>query len=457
MANRDGKSDNLDFWYDEQIKRYMVQFVRVFSGFLVREYTRDGVSYNRVPARYADGSRMVQHIVRNHSENIINSAPMITVGIQNIKMVPERRAEPFHTHTDQVVEREYDPTTGKYTGAPGNKYSVTKYMPVPYNLDLQVDIWTTNTDTKLQLLEQILILFNPSIQIQQNNNPLDWSNVVELTMTDTGWSNRNIPVGVDDTLDIATLNFEATLWLNPPTKVRRQKIINTIIANIYNVDSVEGIGYDARYYDFFRSVPEDAQVVVTPGDHQLSLSGNQALLLESDGRTPASWRDLVAKYGALEEGSIMRVNTTDDIENDLDLISGYISYTSDDTILEFNLITDTLPTDTISPVNMVINPQSTYPGNGIPAPALGQRYLITADLVSDSAHSASYWDNIDANQNDILEYNGTRWNVVFDSQSIDSITYVKNSFTNQQFAWKDGGWQSTYQGTYNAGYWRLHL
>ena len=62
----------------------------------------------------------------------------------------------------------------------GNLYSTDRYMPVPYNLTMQVDIWSGNTDQKLQLLEQILILFNPSIQLQQNTNPLDWTSVFEV-------------------------------------------------------------------------------------------------------------------------------------------------------------------------------------------------------------------------------------------------------------------------------------
>ena len=53
---------NLDYWYDEQIKRYLIQIIRVFSHFKVKENTRDGVKYNRVPARYGDISRMVASI-----------------------------------------------------------------------------------------------------------------------------------------------------------------------------------------------------------------------------------------------------------------------------------------------------------------------------------------------------------------------------------------------------------
>ena len=101
----------------------------------------------------------------------------------------------------------------------------------------------------MQLLEQVLILFNPSIQLQQNQNPLDWTSLYEVELTDIQWSNRSVPAGVDETIDVATLTFLLPIWLSPPAKVKRQKIINTIITNIYDTNSVANLGYDEDVYD----------------------------------------------------------------------------------------------------------------------------------------------------------------------------------------------------------------
>ena len=78
---------NLDYWYDEQIKRYLLQIIRIFQDSQTREYTKNGVKYNRVPARYGDMSRMVASIMRKNSENIINSAPFISVSIQSLQLL----------------------------------------------------------------------------------------------------------------------------------------------------------------------------------------------------------------------------------------------------------------------------------------------------------------------------------------------------------------------------------
>ena len=50
-------------------------------------------------------------------------------------------------------------------------------MPTPYTLSMKADIWTSNTDQKLQLLEQILVLFNPALEIQTTDNYIDWTSL----------------------------------------------------------------------------------------------------------------------------------------------------------------------------------------------------------------------------------------------------------------------------------------
>ena len=89
----------------------------------------------------------------------------------------------------------------------------------------KLGVWTPNTDTKLQLMEQILVLFNPTIQLQQNTNPFDWTQIVD-ELTDIQFNNRTLPQGVDEQIDVSTLTFTLPIWINPPAKVKRQSIIH---------------------------------------------------------------------------------------------------------------------------------------------------------------------------------------------------------------------------------------
>jgi hypothetical protein len=443
---------NLDYWYDEQIKRYLIQLIRVFSNFQVKEITSTGVNYNRVPCRYADASRQVALIARKNSENTINNAPQITVAIQSVAPARDRIQEPYFVDTKQVAEREWDTASNQYTSSQGNLYTTKRYMPVPYNLTIQTDIWTTNTDTKLQLLEQILVIFNPSIQLQSNDNPLDWSSVFEVELTDIQWSSRTLPAGVDENLDIATLTFSVPIWISPPAKVMRQQIIQQIINDIYNTDSVADLGFNDAYYDFFGQLDKDAQVIVSPNDYKVSVTGGQAILTYND-TTPAVWLDLIQMQGELGAVSRMELNTTNDIEDRTKMVIGrVVSNPVDPSSLIFTVDTDTLPSDTLTDVTKIINPQSSRPGSGLDPQMLGQRYLITEDISPDYVE----W-GISANADDIIQYDGAQWTVVFDSQSVSSQEWLHNEYTNKQYTWTGDQWISSHEGVYNPGYWRLIL
>jgi hypothetical protein len=444
---------NLDYWYDEQIKRYLIQIIRVFSNFQVKENTKSGANYNRVPARYGDSSRLVAHLLRNNSENILNNAPQIAVSIQSIQPARDRTAEPFLVDTQQVAERDFDTTNNTYTSEQGNLYTTQRYMPVPYNMTVQVDIWTTNTDTKLQLLEQIFVLFNPSIQLQSNSNPLDWTSVFEIELTDIAWSSRGIPAGVDETLDIATLTFSVPIWISPPAKVKRQTIIQQIVADIHKINNIAGLGYDQAYADFFGNIAQDAQVVITPGDYRLLVSGATATLISPSG-IASVWQDIIEMKGELTVTSLLKLNISNDSDSDDALIIGSVSANPlNGTSLIFNLDTDTLPSNTLTDVTKIIDPTSSSPGSGLDAAVLGQRYLITESI---SASGYPNW-NVDANENDIIQYDGAAWNVVFNSSAVTSTQYVTNNFTSKQFKWTGSSWISSYEGEYNPGYWRLVL
>ena len=446
---------NLDYWYDEQIKRYLIQIIRIFSNFKVREYTDKGVNYNRVPARYGDSSRMVASILRNNSENIINSSPFIAVTIQSIQPARDRTHEPFLVDTQQVAEREFNKETGAYSTEQGNLYTPQRYLPVPYNMTINVDIWTTNTDTKLPILEQIFVLFNPSIQLQSNSNPLDWTSVFEVELADINWSSRAVPAGVDETLDISTMSFTSPIWISPPAKVKRQAIIQRIINDIHSTPDIGELGYSEDYADFFGPTAELAEVVVTPNDLFLQITGSTAKLVNAS-NVGQKWSDIIEMMGELRTTSKLKLNISADTDNELNMLVGSVTKNPvDDTSLIFNLDTDTLPVDTLSDVDKIIDPTSNYPGDGtLAAASTGQRYLITEQI--DDVGFPNW--GVDAQENDIISYDGSKWSVVFDaSANSDSTHFLHNTFTSKQFKWTGVGWISSYEGEYRPGYWRLVL
>jgi hypothetical protein len=451
------------FWYDQQIRRYLLQFVRIFNGFQVQSGQKNagGTSsqvYKTVPMRYADMSRMVAHVLRGNTENALNSTPFMTCNVANLNVARERRHDPKLISSQQIQERKYDSMNDQYTAELGNTYTVDRYMPVPYDLTINVDVWCSNTEQKLQLLEQILTLFNPTVEIQSNTNPLDWTNITVVELIDIQWSSRSVPQGVDSQLDIATLIFQVPIWINPPAKVKKQSIIHSIINRIHLDDNLSDLQYDKDMQNFFDQFSNLEEIVITPQDTQIDVTGNTISLLNAHGINEGyEWKEFFEQYGEFQEStSKIKLRRSSNIEDSTQDIVGTIAYhPTNGNQLVFTIDSATLPTNTKTAILKIVDPQKNYPNDGtLAGQQTGQRYLI----INDIAKNSSNWGTLEASANDIIQFNGTQWEVSFNATANGStVQYVTNSATSYQYKWTGSEWIDTYQGQYRPGYWILNL
>ena len=65
------------------------------------------------------------------------------------------------------------------------------------------------------------------------------------------------------------------------------------------------------------------------------------------------------------------------------------------------------------------------------------------------------WGDVVANANDIIEFNGSRWLVVFDSVNQLDIEYITNNNTGVQYRWTGAEWVKSVEGVYRGGDWSL--
>ncbi len=107
-------------------------------------------------------------------------------------------------------------------------------MPVPYNLSFELAIISKNQEDGLQILEQILVLFNPSLELQTNDNFVDWTSLSVIYLESVSWSSRTIGNSTESEIDIATLTFSTPIYISPPVKVKKLGVITSIITSIFN-------------------------------------------------------------------------------------------------------------------------------------------------------------------------------------------------------------------------------
>ena len=461
------------FFYDAQIRRFILQFIRALSNFQV-EFGRDSngnPTLQQVPVKYGDASRQASQIQRQVSENTISqNVPMIACYVAGLTYDRARVQEPNFVDKMHIRQRAYDADTGTYTQEQGNAFTVERLMPVPYVLTMKADIWTSNLTQKLQMLEQLLTLFNPSLELQSTDNYIDWTSLSAIEITEVNFSSRTIPVGTDDPLDIATLTFALPIWISSPAKIKKLGVIEKIVSSIY--DS----GGDIDNAIFNQDLLLGTRQYYTPLLYGTILVGNQLQLIKYNEvladpnnefavptkiGTPDDWSSLVSVYGKLTDG-ISQIRLGNE-ETGVNIVGTVAFHPTDSTRMLFTIDNDTIPTNTISAITAIIDPARSGPGVGLPAASSGTRYLLLNDIGSDiNDDGADAWksttgDDLIASQYDIVEYNGTAWNVVFDSSATSTVEYVTNLTTGIQYVWADETWRKSYEGEYKAGAWTLIL
>lgn len=444
------------------MRRYVTQFIRLLSGFGYKS----GVDANgnsvikNVPVKYGETNRQASFIIRDNSLSTMLTIPAMACYINGLTYNRDRIQEPNHVSKVHIRERKYDLDTDSYTTDQGQGYTVERIMPVPYDLSMVVDIWTSNADQKLQILEQILVWFNPSMEIQTNNNMLDWTSLSLVELNDITYSSRTIPVGVEDQYDIATLTFNIPIWITPPAKVKKLGVIQTIIANIYdengilNADISSGTLMSRQFItptNFDLLLIDGEAKLLAPSD-TVSAKNNELNPTEKIG-PDLNWDRLISLYGNLKD-NISQLRLTK--EDGTDVVGLVARDPNDVNILNFTVDPDTIPTNTLDPVSAIINPINKGPNHGLPSASQGQRYLIVDDIGNENNDQpASAWGNLVASANDIIEYDGTDWTVAFNSNNHNNEEFMTNAFTNIQYKWTGKQWVKSYEGEWPAGSWTI--
>ena len=461
------------WFYDGQVKRYLTQFMRLMSSFSYKDAKGNLVT---IPVRYGDMTRQVASIINKNSENVIQSAPFIACYIKDLQFDRNRLQDPTFVHKLNIRERAFDENNQEYLNFQGSNYTIERIMPTPYLATFAADIWTTSFDQKLQLFEQISVLFTPSLEIQTSNNYIDWTSLSVLEIESQTFESRTIPQGLESAISISNYTFKAPIWISPPAKVKKLGIITKIINNIFN----EG-GENDNPERIFLNVEADSRKIITPTGCELLVLESRAKLLPIkkiniqltiDKQIPEnlqSWLSILDLYpGKFQNGlsqlRLLKANGSEVVafmtlnpDNESEMVLIY----DEDTIPANSIISDLTNTYSRGTVDAIIDPGSYNPGT----PEIDTRYLILEDINYHPGQTFSgpaAWKNLDnsdfvARANDIIQWDGSKWNIIFNAQIESNVTYITNLFTGIQYKWESQQWSKSFEGLYEEGTWRIIL
>jgi hypothetical protein len=468
----------MQHFYDGQVRRYITQMMRILSNFPVQ----DGKGQQKVvPVTYGDLSRQVANIIRENSENKLPSAPRIAVYVTGLELDKDRLTDATYTRKTNIRERAYDDANNQYLNTQGKNYTVERLIPTPYLLRINADIWASNTDQKLQILEQLLVLFNPSLEMQTTDNFIDWTSITVVNLENVQWSNRSVPIGVDSEIDIATLGFSVPIYISPPTKVKKMGVITNVITSMFDetLGTIES-GVSAPELNAYDDTPVPGATTNEFGAKATSLAANEmanvnynrygvyvdssaAQLISGGTVGNKNWREIFEALPGYYRADVSRIFLTNK-NNDSTVTGTFTLNPFDEGKIEINWDNDSFPQDTViagrTSIDFIIDPTRFNPSS---IKTAGVRLLLLESVGSTTAvENPVAWRNTDltglvANANDIVEWDGAKWNIVFDSQTVSETTYVTNLNTSVQYRYSNGDWLLSIDGDYPIGTWRIDL
>ena len=204
-------------FYHETIRKVIVSFGTMFNDInLVRKDSSGNISQSmKVPLAYGPREKFLVRLREDAdlSKTVAITLPRIGFEIANLSYDPTRKLNRVQ----------------KFKKVKGSKASQldTQFMPVPYNIDIELYVMAKQSDDALQIVEQILPFFQPDYTFTIND------------MADMGIK-RDVPIilnsiSYEDTYQgdfttrralIYTLSFTAKFYLYGP--VTSSKVIKTV-------------------------------------------------------------------------------------------------------------------------------------------------------------------------------------------------------------------------------------
>lgn len=212
------------YYYDERLRKIIVQFAAVFAGMQVQigSSETEGPRLIQVPIKNASVDRVVGAIKGENTQNKPLRLPIMAFSLNNLVLAPE-----LFKGIGQTRRNTYVPVGGV---VPDDVRVVEQRQPVPYKAEFTLSMFASNQDQHYQLMEQILMMFNPDIQLQTSDDVFDHTRMTQLELTSISFD-ENVPQGVDRRTIVSTLIFTTTVYMSVPSKVH-QRFVEEIFLRV---------------------------------------------------------------------------------------------------------------------------------------------------------------------------------------------------------------------------------
>jgi hypothetical protein len=214
-------------FYHESIRKVIVSFGTMFNNInLVRKDNSGNISQSmKVPLAYGPREKFLVRLNEDAdlTKQVAITLPRIGFEIQNLEYDSARKLN--------RVQR-----FKKVKGANAKQLDA-QYMPVPYNLSIELYVMAKQSDDALQIVEQILPYFQPDYTLTINDNvSMDSKRDVPIVLNSISYEDNYQGDFTTRRALIYTLSFTAKFYLYGP--VTSSKVIKTVQVDQYTDSEV---------------------------------------------------------------------------------------------------------------------------------------------------------------------------------------------------------------------------
>lgn len=205
------------YYFDHQIEKFIGQAMKAFSGFIVKDgVERDGsIKEKRVMVTYGPMDRVVSNILSTDDKFKNHRIPIMAVNVSSMTISPEKRLSSNH-------KRDIP-----YRTSQGEQKIRRKITGNPISLNIELGIYASSITQLFEIIEQILLVFNPGVTLQKSNNVFDDSYRAHLRLESVE-QDISFPFGSDKKTVHSNINFTMPIRIAYPD-VDPENLINTII------------------------------------------------------------------------------------------------------------------------------------------------------------------------------------------------------------------------------------
>lgn len=274
------------YYYHEIIRKTIIAFGTLFNDINIKHKKQDDSNFSniKVPIAYGPVEKFLARLEQkqNLRERVAITLPRIAFEMNSIQYDNSRKVSTMQTF---IAKSNVDDKTV-------NKV----FMPVPYNLGIQLSIMTQYNDDALQIIEQILPYFQPSFNItidlvsaigEKRDIPLILGGINFKDNYESGYEEKRII--------IYNLDFTAKTYLFGPLPDSTEGLIKKVQVDYYTNTNRKNASRELRYIaepraiqdytnDNTTSLAEDIDDKITTFDvnDAVSLSVNDYIEIDNE-------------------------------------------------------------------------------------------------------------------------------------------------------------------------------